>query len=161
MENLFLSKYKNSLLFNKLLPLRVKENSLNPIISDKRFEIGFYLLNQWLQFRNYGKSIILYFEDNLIQNIAIYGMGALGERLYEELHSSKVFVAYAIDRMAASKNIPELKIYTPDIERLPETEAIVVTPVQDYWQIVELLESKTNAPILSLRDVIDYCAIGE
>lgn len=131
-----------------------------PLASEKRFEFGFPLLAQWLGLRQRGESLCSYFEDNGIDHVAIYGMGVLGERLYEELREGPVSVEYAIDRMAAFKDIPGLQLYLPDIERLPDVGAVIVTPVQEFWRIVELLETKTDAPILSLSDIVDYCVLG-
>ena len=59
-----------------------QENIIQPIVSSKRFEIGFYILNQWLDLSQRGRKLTPFFDDNLIKNIAIYGKGALGERLY-------------------------------------------------------------------------------
>ena len=59
--------------------------------------------------------------------------------------------------MAASKAGTELKLYHSDESSIPDSDAIVVTPVQDYWEIVRILERKTGAAIVSLADVIDYC----
>ena len=44
---------------------------------------------------------------------------------------------------------------------MPQVDAIVVTPVQDYWKIVGLLENRTEAAIVSLADIVEYCALGE
>jgi len=136
-----------------------KTNSAS-VVSEKRFEIGFRLLDQWLSLRQAGKRLTAYFEDNLVDNIAIYGMGVLGERLYDEMRGSKVKVGYGIDRIAASKSFTGLKIYGLE-EKWPQADAIVVTPVQDYWEIVEKLEMKIDAAIISLDDILDYCAGGD
>lgn len=126
------------------------------IISPKRFEIGFQLMSKWLRLKNEGISLKEYFTDNEILTVAIYGMGELGERLYEELCNNKINVSYAIDRIAEKKSIYGLKIVKPD-EFLEEVDAIIVTPVQDYTSIEETLEKKTTAQIVSLEDVIYYC----
>lgn len=141
---------------------RENDKEMNqPIVTEKRFELGFHIFNQWLYLKQKGKNLQPYFEDNLLIDTAIYGMGALGERLYDELKGSDISVKYAIDRIADSKSIPGLKVYGCDEIRLPETDVIIVTPVQDYWGIVELLEAKTDAAIVSLSDIIEYCAAGE
>ena len=131
------------------------------MVSPDRFKIGFELLACWLLLKQEGKALSVYFEDNLICNIAIYGMGVLGERLYEELKNSEVTVCYAIDRLANLKNRKNIKIYNSNENSLPLIDAIVVTPIQDYWTIVNLLEMKTDAAIISLKDIIDYCLSGE
>ena len=88
-------------------------------------------------------------------------MGALGERLYQELKDSGIFVEYAIDRLASSKERLGFSVYGSEEKRFPQTDAVVITPVQDYWAIVEELETKTDAALVSLEDVVDYCADGE
>lgn len=138
-----------------------RKNLEYPIVSSKRFEIGFHILNHWLDLRQQGKKLTSFFCDNLIKNIAIYGMGALGERLYNELKNSEVIVKYAIDRIADQKNRQDLKIYSSEEKTFPEIDAIVVTPVQDYWAIVSFLETKTSAAIVSLEDVVNYCIAGD
>lgn len=130
-----------------------------PKVTGKRFETGFHIFNQWLCLRQRGKRLFPYFEDNLIAHAAIYGMGALGERLYEELKGGSVSVEYAVDRAAGKKNIPGLKIYGLKEERLPEADVMIVTPVQDYWAVVAVMETKTKAAIVSLADIIDYCVL--
>lgn len=140
--------------------MRMKKKT-QPLVPEQRFVLGFQILSQWLHLKQDGKTLIPFFEDNFIKNIAIYGMGVLGERFYQELQGSGIKICYAIDRFAASKNKPGFQIYSLDEAHWPEVDAIVVTPVQDYWGIVELLEKKTDAVILSLHDIVDYCMAGE
>lgn len=123
-----------------------------------RFEAGFHILNQWLAIKQKGKNLASFFEDNNIGNAAIYGMGALGERLLCDLRQLQIPVLYGIDKMAEEKRIQGLKLYGADADFYPDVDAIIVTPVQDYWNIVEALKNKTKVPILSLEDVIEYCA---
>ncbi len=127
------------------------------VVTGKRFEIGFQILNRWLFLSQNGKTLIPFFHNNFIKNIAIYGMGVLGERLYDELKNSDIVVKYGIDRIAKSKNISGIKIYDIDEKYFHNIDVIVVTPVQDYWAIVELLEQRTEAVILSLDDIVEYC----
>lgn len=125
--------------------------------AQNRFEVGFQLLNKWLMLRQQGKTLEKYFADNMLKSIAIYGMGALGERLLQELATTDVKVEYAIDRMADSKRGLGIAVYHTDSNSFQDVDAIVVTPVQDYWNIVEGLAAKTDIPVLSLEDVVEYC----
>lgn len=127
-------------------------------VSMERFKFGFDILNRWLYVKQNGGSLSSYFKDNRVGSVAIYGMGELGKRLLEEMQACKIPVKYAIDRMADAKGMAGLDIYDSSADRFPETDAIVVTPVQDYWDIVGLLEPKTGAAIISLKDVVEYCA---
>lgn len=140
--------------------MRMKKKT-QPPVPEKRFVIGFQILSQWLRLKQDGKMLTPFFEDNFIENIAIYGMGVLGERLYQEMQGSRIKIHYAIDKFAASKNKADFKVYGLDEACWPKVDAIVVTPVQDYWSIVELLEKKTDAAILSLQDIVDYCVAGD
>lgn len=124
--------------------------------STNRFEQNFHILNKWLCLRQRGQSLLSYFEDNLLCSAAIYGMGTMGERMFDELRGLPVEIAYGIDRMAGQKRIPGLKIYDLNIKEYPQTDVIIVTPVSDYWNIVEQLKEKTKVPIVSLEDVVDY-----
>lgn len=130
-------------------------------VLDVRLEKGFYILNLWLQIKQRGQGLQPYFYDNMLRSIAIYGMGALGERLYDELRNSGVSISYGIDRIANLKKVPGLKIIDANTTGMPQVDAIVVTPVQDYWKIVGLLENRTEAAIVTLADIVEYCALGE
>lgn len=122
-----------------------------------RFEIFYHILDQWLSIRQKKRTLVPYFEDNLISHAAVYGMGALGERLVDELKDTPIQLSYAIDRMAKDKMIEGLTVFGLDEFNYPRTQLLVVTPVHDYWKIVELLKDKIHAPIVSLEDVVGYC----
>lgn len=122
-----------------------------------RFEIFYHILNQWLSIRQKNRTLVSYFEDNFITEVAVYGMGALGERLIDELEDTPIRISFAIDRMAENKKAEGLTVYGLDETNYPDTELLIVTPVHDYWGIVELLQDRINAPIVSLEDIVEYC----
>ena len=126
------------------------------VVSANRFEVGFHIFNRWMMLKNEGKTLRPFFEDNEISTVAIYGMGALGERLLEELEKLDIKVVYAIDRIANSKAVEGLKIVGAE-DLLEEADAIIVTPVQDFYAIEQKLELRTDADIISLEDIVDYC----
>jgi len=133
-----------------------KKDIEKAVISPNRFEVGFHILSNWLKLKNEGKTLDSYFKDNEISTVAIYGVGALGERVFEELKSLDIKVLFAIDRIADSKNIEGLKIIGVD-DKFEEVDVVIVTPVQDFYQIEEKLEQKTDADIISLEDIVNYC----
>ncbi len=130
----------------------MKKKSYRPSI----FELGFHIFDKWMKLKYEGKSLQKYFDDNCIETVAIYGLGALGSRLYEDLQALDVSVGYAIDRNADNINIEGLKVYTLE-QQLPETDAIIITPVQFFCDIECDLDGKTDADIISLEDVVEYC----
>ena len=63
-----------------------------------KFKKYYNLLNQWLALKQQGKSLEMYFLENQYKTIIIYGMGEIGNRLYEELKNSRIEIKYAIDK---------------------------------------------------------------
>lgn len=117
-----------------------------------KFKAYYNLLNQWLSLRQEGKTLEKYFADNNIKTIAIYGMGELGNRLFDELKNSTVTVKYAIDKNAES-TYSEIEVIDPENDFEP-VDAIIVTAVFAYDKIEEMLREKTDIQILSLEDVV-------
>ncbi len=115
---------------------------------------GYYnMLNQWLLLKQEGKSLEKYFTENGYKTIAIYGMGEMGNRLYDELkNSSVVEIKYAIDKNAAG-TYSELDVIDVDDE-MDEVDVIVVSAIFAFDEIEEELSAKTDCPIISLEDVV-------
>ena len=116
-----------------------------------KFKRYYNMLNQWLILSQQNKPLSQYFIDSGYRSIAIYGMGEMGQRLYDELKDSEIEMKYVIDR--------EENIYTPIEIHDPESvidgvDVVVVTAVFDYERIIEKLADKASCPIISLEDVI-------
>lgn len=120
------------------------------------FELGFHIFDKWMKLKYEGKSLQKYFDDNYIKTVAIYGLGALGSRLFEDLQGLEVEVKYAIDQNAANIIRDDVVIYTLEQE-LPPVDAVIVTPVQFFYDIEKALCGKTDADIISLEDIVEYC----
>lgn len=118
---------------------------------------GFHIFDKWMQIKNNGKSLIIYFEDNLIHSIAIYGLGAIGKRLVEELSQEKIEILYGIDRNAADLHIEGLTVKTLE-DDLPKVDAIVVTPIS-FYEIEKDIYKKMGKDIyiIFIEDVVEYC----
>lgn len=120
-----------------------------------KFKSYYNMLNQWLIIKQEGGSLQDYFEKNNYNRIAIYGMGEMGNRLYDELKNSNITLAYAIDKDADSI-YADLKVVSKEDE-LQEVDVIVVTATFAFDEIKEELEKKTNIPIISLEDIVYEC----
>lgn len=122
--------------------------------TDKVFKFKTYysILNQWLKIKEQDRSLEQYLLDNNYSTIAIYGMGELGERLIEELSSSKIEIKYGIDKMADGI-YSDLPMYTID-DSLEPVDAIIVTAVFAFSDIATELERITTIPIISLEDIV-------
>lgn len=120
-----------------------------------KFKSYYNMLNQWLILKQEGKSLESYFIENNYKIIAIYGMGEMGNRLYDELNDSSVQVKYAIDENAASV-YSELEVC--DLEDpLENVDAVIVSAIFAFEEIEENLQDKFDCPIVSLEDVVFEC----
>lgn len=118
----------------------------------QRLNDYYVLLNQWLSDKQKGKNLSLYFLENSVHTIAIYGMGELGIRLCDELKGSSVEVKYGIDR-EPELTFSEVEVYCPD-DSLEKVDMIVVTTTSAFDEIKNMLKNKTSAPIVSLMDIV-------
>lgn len=117
-----------------------------------KFKSYYNILNQWIVLQHEGKKIEQYFINNGYNKIAIYGMGEIGNRLYEELKDSSIEVKYAIDKNA-DNTYSQIEVYTLE-DDLEEVDAIIVTTAFAFVEIKNSLEQKINYPIISLEDVV-------
>jgi len=109
-------------------------------------------LNSWLIMYQMDKNMIPYIEDMGYEKIAIYGMGILGQRLYDELENTSILVRYAIDQNAA--NIRDLVEIKHPSDELEEVDAVIVTSLYYYDEIKQNLSKKLQCPIISIKDCL-------
>ena len=134
--------------------------SLGLILSGKKvedtrvdkFKSYYNMLNQWLLLKQEGKSLVKYFEDKGYKSIAIYGMGEIGNRLYDELKKSNIEVKYAIDKNATN-TYSDIKVCELEDDLAP-VDVIIVTAIFAFDEIEKKLTEVVNYPIISLEDII-------
>lgn len=117
-----------------------------------KFKQYYNVLNSWLTIKQEGKSLETFFIDNNYKEIAIYGMGEMGKRLYDELKDTSIIIKYAVDK-DADNLYTECKIVEKE-DKLEVVDAIIVTAIFDFERIEEFLESKVDFEIISLEDVV-------
>lgn len=117
----------------------------------KKYKSYNFLLQEWLQKKNQNISILQYCEKYNIRRIAIYGMGDLGQRLYEELSLSD-FELYGIDQN--KKQIYAIIDMYDMQDELPEADAVIITPYLNYNEIEHKLKKKGMRNIISLENII-------
>ena len=114
---------------------------------------GYYnMLNEWLALKQGGKSLDEYFKQNNYKTVAIYGMGEMGNRLYDELKTTDIEIKYAIDKNVDTV-YAELEVKEIDDE-LPDVDVVVVTATFAFDDIVESIQDKFICPIVSLENVV-------
>ncbi len=113
----------------------------------------FMLMDQWTYIKQEGKNLQTYFTKKKYNKIAVYGMGDVGRHLVKELQHSEVEILYGIDRNA--RNIhSDIKIITID-DNLPAVDAIVVTLMDGYDEIFDVLSEKIDCPIIAIEDILN------
>lgn len=111
-----------------------------------------YLLRKWIEIKQNKLNLGDYLISQGYCNIVIYGYKNIGELLIGELKQSNVKIKYFIDKNAKQLVNNEYEICL-DIKN-EETDAIIVTPVDAYFEVYERYIQYTNAPILSIYDVL-------
>ncbi|MCM1216993.1 MAG: glycosyltransferase [Lachnospiraceae bacterium] len=123
--------------------------------ANERLNEAYYkLLEKWMVLRERGKNIRKFFKDRKYHNIIIYGLGKMANHLIYDLNVSDINIVCAIDKAAINKygNFP---IVTNDAE-IPSADCIIITPVYEFEEIRNELRIKTDVPIISLNEVIDF-----
>lgn len=117
-----------------------------------KFKSYYNMQNQWIQLKLEGKTLESFFLNKKYQNIAIYGMGEMGNRLCEELKGSQVQVKYGIDKNAYN-TYADINVYSLE-DKLEAVDVVVVTAIFDFVKIEEELKGLINCPIISLDEVV-------
>ena len=124
--------------------------------SETMFKCYFNVLNNWLKIKNMNRSFQTFFDCNYIKTVAIYGMGELGKRLYEELKLLNVDVLYGIDKNAKNLIIDGLDIITLE-DSLPKVDIIIITPVHYFEEIEKDILKKGDYNLVSLEEMVVTC----
>lgn len=123
-----------------------------------RYKAYYQLTNQWIANHNEGKDIGKYFEENNIKSIAVYGIGTLCELFYSEIKKTNVKVEYFIDKNAEELYVGMDDITVVGIDEIAdekEVDAVIVTPVYDFDEIMDTLDNEGyDLNLISLEDVI-------
>ena len=132
----------------------IQKTKLDDNIPNKnhiKFQKMFFVTLDWLKIKIQGIEISSFFKKNNYFNIAIYGMGYIGECLYHELQGSEIKIKYAIDRMAIDFE-QELTIVRIEDE-LEEVDTIVLTILENDKKIIDTLKKKVNYPIITISEI--------
>ena len=125
-------------------------------LADKHLVI-MQVYDKWIQAIHQGKYITDYLKKYGLENIAIYGMGMLGERLFDELYDSDINIKCCIDKNL-KKNYKGFSMKS--IHEIPDgIDCIIVTSVYYYENIRVNLSSKTLAKIISLEEIVEELTV--
>lgn len=109
------------------------------------------MLNLWMKIKNQNRSLSEFLIQNNYKNIAVYGMGEMGQRLCEELIHSNINIAYAIDKKT-NEQFPGIPMKR--VEEAETVDLIIVTATYEYETIKKELEKSVTSPIISLNEIV-------
>lgn len=118
----------------------------------KRNLSNMMLFNDWLEFLYSRGKVEQYFHDHGYKRIMIYGNGYIGKRLQQALGQTDIEVAAVMDKVVSSDE----KGLVIDVDSsIPDVDCIVITPVYYYDEIVDLLQKKTELPLVPMQMIIN------
>lgn len=122
------------------------------VVCDKKFYIMFRAMYNWMKLKNKGVHINAYLKGEGICNIAIYGMGYIGECLYEELLGTDINVLYGIDRSGLDYE-GEFPIYQID-EELESVDGVVITVMDDSQKLKNRVQEKMKCRVYTMDELL-------
>lgn len=102
-----------------------------------------------------GKNLSLadYLKKYEVTHVAVYGYGMLGRHLISELEGTDIVIDYIIDKSSRRNS---LKYDVKNLENdLPETEAVIITIVDEFDGIYSQLKKRMNCKFFSLAEIVD------
>lgn len=119
----------------------------------KRIKTISEIFQKWIKLKNQGIHISRYLEERNIKEIAIYGIGEIGENLYRELMVSDIKVLYGIDRNAKDF-MDELRIFKIGDDLQP-VDAVIVAMRSLNTEKRTLLKEKIGCEIIMFPEILD------
>lgn len=130
----------------------VESNSKQKIRADKNASV-IAVLNQLFMAVQNQRDIAGYLKEKGYRKIAIYGMGSVGCRLYDELKNSDIEIMYGID-IRASDKLKDLDVISIQ-EIYEEPDIIIITPVFYQDEICLELGKKVHCRLLSIEELLN------
>lgn len=110
-----------------------------------------YINKQMEMVKNNRQLFKNYFANHHYHSIALYGYGVIGRKFNSICKKMGIDVEYAIDQFVKSTN--EMTVYDLH-DNWPEVDAIIVTPVCEKEDIIEMIEGVSKACVLGIDDVL-------
>jgi len=122
------------------------------ISNEKKIYKYYKFLYWWYIDKNRIKKLKKICNDRKWNNVAIYGMGPIGELIMKSFQDAGVEVMYGIDRNPDTIFF-DIDIYTLE-EELPKTDAIIITPFVYEKEIKEQLASKVSGDLIVVTELL-------
>lgn len=117
-----------------------------------------YCLDKWMRLREQGITITEYCKERNAKLIGIYGYGRLGKHLVWELENQNLCIPWIMDRRYDDIHIDNkgCSLLSPDDRvHIQNVDMIIVTAIEDYYDIEARLSRFTNVEVMSLEQLIN------
>lgn len=131
---------------------RCKKIIIDKIMKADKFYSSFLLLIEWLKLYKNGIRTDSYLKWMGYSSIAIYGNGVVGKLLLNELKETDIRVRYIID-IKAEEMSGEIPIISLE-ENFPKVDAIIITIINEFDTIKDILSKKCDYDIIPIEDVV-------
>ncbi len=114
-------------------------------------------MDRWMSLREQKVTIMSYFKNRGLNSIGVYGYGRLGRHLVWELENEGYHIPWIMDQRYSVINIDnkECLLLSPDdMSHLGEAELIIVTALEDYYDIEVKLCRAASVEVISLEQII-------
>ncbi len=125
---------------------------ISTIANQPNYTVTAKCFDLWMSLREKGINLASYLERYGIQHVAIYGYGMLAKHLISELEGTCVTIDYFIDRSRRKNSIQyEVK---PVEDNLPQVDAVIVTVVDEFDSIYQMLKERMDCKFFSLYEIV-------
>lgn len=124
----------------------------------EKAEANILVLEEWLAMHNRGYSMVDVLKGRRCWVVAIYGMGILGNHLYQELENSDIRVKYIIDRRPI-KGVYHAEVCSAE-EKLSGVDAVIVTSVYQFEEMERQIRQSNDVQVISLLELLDTESFG-
>lgn len=141
------------------LAVKIRTDSQLKALNEElmRYKSNFEILSKLDEIKRSGRSLDEYFIKNRYRSVAIYGMGAVGKRIYDELKDSDVVeLRYGIEKLNYNIKFPlEIRMFRED--DLPRVDAVIITTAHEYEFVAFELDPyfDEQCGLVSVREIVN------
>lgn len=141
---------------NDKIPLYLPDicdHSMSDIFSQEKDSRYLHLMDQWMEYREEGKSIAKWLTNSGFSSVIIYGYGIFGRHLLTELKANKFIVTCIVDKKVTATEEGQI-IFTLEDE-LPISDAMIVTAITSFHDVYRYYKDRFDGLIIPFDQILD------
>lgn len=141
-----------------LLRLAIYQGLENRLKELDKLKNAMEIYDKWLEAGIKNKSIVSYLKSEGCYKVAIYGLGKMGIRLYQEI-KAEIDVVCFVDRNANYLEA-DIPVYMPD-EIIPQVDLIIIALGDRENKILENVSEMIDYPVRGLEEILQVILTKE